>query len=117
MKIVNLETFRKMPAGILFSKYQPCIFEDIQIKGDTISVDFYTQRISDSIECSGGADLYDKLDDAKENGTELRIDLDSEGRDGCFEDDQLFAIWGRDDVINLINRLGKCLEAYKLPPI
>jgi hypothetical protein len=111
MKIVNLTEFLALPNETLFSKYEPCVFENMAIKTDNCNErDFIVQYIADSIKCTGSDDFGYILEDAEENGTSIEIDLDICGRDGCFNDDQLFAVWERQDVIKLIERLQKCIN-------
>lgn len=105
MKIVNRKEFLKQPHGILFSKYKPCILEELMIKGDSLINDFYYQDIGNSIDSNDSGDYADKLFDSKKNGTELKMDFYCQGRDGLFEDDQLFAIWSDEDRKSLIDRL------------
>ncbi len=111
MKIMNLEEFRALPGETLFSKYVPCNFGELEIKVETWERDFLTQDIASAIECSGSSEFGDKLFEAEECGTSLPMDLECCGRDGCFDEDQLFAVWERDDVVKLIERLGRCVEA------
>jgi hypothetical protein len=35
MRIVNRKTFLEYAPGTLYSKYQPCVFEDLQIKHES----------------------------------------------------------------------------------
>lgn len=110
MKIVDLTTFRAMPAGTLFSKYAPCYFEALTIKGDTWEYDFLTQQIADAITNTGSDNFCEQLDDAQATGGSLTMDFDCLGRDGCFDKDQLFAVWERPDVEALISRLQETLK-------
>jgi hypothetical protein len=113
MKIVNRATFLAMPANTLFSKYAPCYFEGLTIKGDTWGNDFLTQQIADAIDSAGGGDFTNKLERAEELGESLAMDFDCMGRDGCFDDGQLFAVWEPDDVVALIERLKDCLPCQE----
>jgi len=109
MKIVDLKTFRSLPENTVFSKYAPCFFDDLQIKGETWEYDFVSQSIADAIECSGSDDFSSKLESAELTGKSLTMDFDSYGRDGLFDGDQLFAVWESNDVKALIERLTLCL--------
>lgn len=110
MKIVNLETFRKLPPNTLFAKYQPSVFEELEIKGETWEHDFLvTSSLSSAIKCSGTEEFIDLLDRAEKTGESLAMDFESEGRDGFFDKDQLFAVWEEADVLALIERLKRCL--------
>lgn len=106
MKIVDLKTFLSLPAETLFSKYEPCLFDAICIKGDTIGAnDFCYQPIADAILCDDSSDFVDVLFDAEVNRSSFSLDLDCQMRDGFFVDTQLFAVWEPNDVAALIERL------------
>jgi len=113
MKIVNREQFLSLPTGTLFSKYSPCVFEDLRIKGDTCGNDFVVQQISDAVDASSSAEFVDLLSFAVEEGRSVNLNFDYAGRDGLFDKDQLFAVWERKDVEQLIDRLQQALrEGY-----
>lgn len=99
-----------MPPGTVFAKYDPCIFGEIQVKGETWGNDFLTQYLVDAIDCSGSDELYRLLHDAEHNGTELDMDFDCGSRDGLFDDDQLFAVFSKKDLKGLIVRLCNALS-------
>lgn len=110
MKIVNLETFRAMPENTLFSKYEPCAFGELQIKYKTIELDFFaTDGLSSCVDAVSTDDFMTKLEDARNNGTAVELDFDTISRDGMFEEGQLFAVWEKADVEQLIERLKLCL--------
>ena len=112
MRIVNREEFLKMPQNTVFSKYIPYVFGQLFIKDESIGsdgFDFYYSQIADAIDCKSSTDFDDLLDKAKRDSTlSLRMDFEGLGRDGCFEDDQLFAVFEKEDVAKLINRLKEC---------
>jgi hypothetical protein len=111
MKIIDRKTFLSLPAGVLYSKYAPCVFGDLQIKGDTVGQnDFYTQQIADSIKCHDSGEFVDILSMAEESGESFDLDLDIEGRDGLFEDKQKFAVWETADMRALIERLTRLVS-------
>lgn len=105
MKIINLEEFRKCPIGTVFSKYEPCIFNGLMIKGDTWETDFIYQDLIGNIECIDSGDFGNKLDEALMTGKSLTMDFDCMQRDGLFEKEQLFAIYEEKDVESFINAL------------
>jgi len=105
MKIVNLEAFRLLPPGTLYSKYKPCTFDGLMIKGQTWEHDFIYQDLIGNIECTDSGDFCNKLDEALENSKSLGLDFDCMSRDGLFDEDQLFAIYEDEDVKGLIKRI------------
>lgn len=114
MRVINRDAFLAMPAGTLFSKYEPCITEGFGIKGRTIShegrpIDFCEQDLLMPIACVDGNDMAGKLEASELSGESVAIDLACQGRDGCFDDDQLFLVWDQEDVQSLIARLQRAL--------
>jgi hypothetical protein len=111
MKIVDCKTFLALPPGTVYAKYAPSYFEGLCIKGDTLpnGNDWFYQQIVDSIRASDSGEWGALLDESETTGRELVMDFNFEGRDGCFEDDQLFAVWSKEDVAQLIERLKRCL--------
>lgn len=112
MKIVDRKTFLSMPANTLFSKYEPCCFYMLSIKGEKAGDnDFYTNTIADSIDSSSSGDFIDILVEAQKTGCSIDMDFNTECRDGLYDDNQLFAVWEKEDIINLIKRLNECLRS------
>ena len=113
MKIVNRKDFMEFPRGTLFCEYDPEIFGELLIKGDTIvhdgvNADWQYQEIQNSIKgcCSKRSDI---LDEAEVKGTSFELDLHALSRDGCYDDDQMYCIWEEKDVEGLIQRLNETL--------
>ena len=112
MKIVDRATFLAMPKGTLYSKYAPCYFSDLLIKEETLSEmtdqlagDWYYSNIIDGIECNDSGEWDDLLDESQETGRSLVMDYDSLSRDGCFDRGQLFAVYEKEDLRKLIEKL------------
>jgi hypothetical protein len=110
MKIVDRATFLALPPNTLYSKYAPCYMEPPSIKMDSITNDWFESEIHDAIDCQSSSDFADKLQEAQETGCSLKMDFETQGRDGCYEQDQLFAVWEPDDVKSLIARLQECIH-------
>ena len=110
MRIVNREKFLQLPKGTVYAEYEPCIFGALSIKSNCTSSgnDFYF-AIVNSVESSGSEEMLDRLIEMKENGKSFPIELDVTYRDGCFNDDQLYAVWEKEDVQSLITVLQKSL--------
>lgn len=110
MRIVDHKTFLSLPAGTVFSKYEPYAFDSLAIKGSSIGdIDFFVQEIETAVDSDHSGDFYDKLDAAQTKGASLAMDFNCESRDGLFEPGQLFAVWEKADVEGLIARLQQCV--------
>lgn len=115
MKIVNRSTFLAMPPGTVYAKYEPCIFEEMCIKGETLfhddgrPFDWFYQQIVDAVDAFDSNEWSDRLERSRLTGESVPMNFDIESRDGCFEDDQLFAVWEPADITALITRLQEAL--------
>ena len=111
MKIVNRETFLKMPPNTVYTEYEQCTFGELMIKGETWEYnDFLEQRVLEVESDSGDfGELVDILEAAEKEGKSFNLDLQCEGRNGLFDDNQLFAIFEKQDVEMLIEQLKECV--------
>ena len=110
MKIVNLKTFRSLPSGTIAMKYEPCNFGRLFVKGETWKHDFILAYLTDEIDCNSSDEFVDKLTLAEKKGVSIAMSFEETMRDGLFEENQLFAIWEKNDILGLINKLKECLE-------
>lgn len=104
MRIVNLTRFRELPPGTVFSKYQPCCFGELMMKGDTWEHDFLCQSLTGNIKSDSSEDFFNKCR-LMEQGESVDLDFDFYGRDGLFEADQLFVVYEKKDLAALIGCL------------
>jgi hypothetical protein len=93
MKIIDRKSFLDLPSGVLYSKYRPCTFDALSIKGNTRHGDFNTLLIAETL-------VSDQP--ALEDGCER---LDRWCRDGLFDQNQWFAVWEKTDVETLVRTL------------
>ena len=72
------------------------------------SDDWFDQQIVDSISCGGSGTNYEYFAnqcEKMEHGISVGMDFNTSGRDGLFNEDELFAVWEQADVDALIARL------------
>lgn len=112
MKIITKKEFLEFPEGTVFSKYTPCNFGDLRIKGESIgSIDFYYQPINSAIKCNDTGEFVDNCTKAEKESIEM--DFNCQTRDGLFGDNQLFAVWEEKDLKLFIKKLERCLYPIK----
>lgn len=106
MRIINLKQLLSLKGEALIQKYAPQYREGFEIYvGPCGTMDFVTVDL-DSIENSGDMDLSYQFDDAESDpSVDLKLDLEFYGRDGCFEENQLFAVYTKKDLDDIISRL------------
>lgn len=112
MRIVNLTTFLSLKDGTVFSKYEPYSFEDPMVKVESLKgvPDFLYDELTEAVDCTGSDDFVDILSHAQASGCSFNSDFEQTGRDGCFEENQLFVIYEQEDVEKLIARLQRALK-------
>ena len=115
MRIVDRKTFLSLPAGTVYAKWgsageyaskeQDLTYGEVAVKGETVSgVDWVEKPLLDWPEdCHDSMQWADTMG-AAINGTPtapLRIG-DGGGRDGLFDEAQLFAVFDRIEVERLV---------------
>jgi len=117
MRIVNKQEFLKLPENTLFSKYSPCNFGDLCIKGESIgTMDFYYQPLSNAIKCNDTAEFFDACTRTEKESIEM--DFNCLTRDGMFDEEQLFSVWEEKDLKGFMAKLERCLypiRTYTIP--
>jgi hypothetical protein len=119
MRIVDRATFLAM-GQVLFSKYEPINFGELMIKtGSRMPVsssdagDFFATDITctNIVNARNSNDVFDILSLAAEDSTmSIPLQFSDTTRDGLFDKDQKFAVWERQDVEALIDRLTLLLR-------
>ena len=104
MKIYRRAAFMELPAGVLFSKGKPWWFDGIYVKGDSINFkdaigDFGSLNLA-SIESHDSGELVERFEKMLEEGASFPME-DAYGRDGLFDQDDLFLVWERADLEQL----------------
>ncbi|MEX3036439.1 hypothetical protein AB4K08_01030 [Serratia fonticola] len=82
MKIVDRKTFLSLPKNTLFSVFESYSFGPLNIKGDSLSNDYFYQEIHDSIDVKNSDEFISALSSAKEKGTSLGLEFDLSGFNG-----------------------------------
>ena len=106
MKVVNRKEFLAMPAGTLYTEFEPCITNGLAIKYDTLDNGddwFYTELIASSVACDGLVEMYD--------GKELPYSSNWQGRDRAFNQDQLFIVYSPADIQAFADTLAGLINA------
>ena len=114
MKIINREKFLKMPYGTVYAKYKPFVFEELCIKEESLEDDWFYSDIVDAIDLYQEEGFEEILLRAEKTGNTIHMDFHTLCRDGCFDPDQLFAVFEIQDVKALIYKLSvDCINEKK----
>ena len=102
----------ELPEGTIFSYYEPCCFRELFIKDSNPEPDypdFSCSGLIGAVDHSSSND-FSEFCDRMEKGESLPVDFEFSGREGLFDDEQLFAIYEKEDVKKLIIRLTDTLS-------
>jgi hypothetical protein len=111
MKIITRAEMLKMPVGTVYSRYEPCVFSELYVKADdagNYENDWLYDALIGAVKTNSSEEFIEKCE-LMEKGESHDVDFESTGRDGLFDDEQLYAIYEKVDVEKLIARLQLAL--------
>lgn len=108
MRVVNRMTFLTLPAGTIYCKGVEWAFDSLSVKGDSLANDWiYLDPSWPSAFDAGEACglLWRSL----ESGSSFACE-DAYGRDGCFDEDAVFLIYEKEDLLTLRKYIDAALS-------
>jgi len=112
MRVYNRKEFIKLPDGVLFSKGKRWYWDGLSVKDGTNDYnDFYYTDLM-TIESEDDGDWSQKLEDMLQYGTSEPINQ-SGGRDGCFDDNDLFLVFEKNDLIALREHINNAIGDHQ----
>lgn len=116
MRIVSRSEFMKLPAGTIYSNYEPCIFSGLHVTGGECGPDFLTCNLLDTTADEESSDAHFAAVDRMERGEDVPLEFgESFGREGLFDNEMLYAVWSPDDIRGLSAFLLKALKEQAEP--
>jgi len=114
MKIVNIETFLKMPEGTIYTKYQSFgMVNGFYLKGESIGdIDWWYMDLLLSTEAKDSDEFFGLMDKA-EYGKEFPVAYHTHSRDGLYEEEQMFLIYSEEDIKKLVDVLSDTTKIIK----
>lgn len=107
MRIVTKSQLLKCPPGTIISRIDPVSFEEFMVfRGPCGDDDFFLTYIDRPALAQRTVEGWETM----LAGKSAPVNLDSEERDASFLDDDLFAVWERDDVESLVAILRESLK-------
>lgn len=105
MKIVNTEEMAKLPEGVIYSEYEPCILGDLKVKGEVLNegnetewAHWYDADINDV------EHMLDDLKAADSSPFEIIYSRD------VYKPEELFAIWELEDLKELSKVINNAIR-------
>lgn len=114
MKVITKKEFYLLPAGTLFSFFDPNVFEGLKIKGNTlfngdIPYDFFYTDLIGNVAAANSEQLHDVLVSAVEYNKTFDLDFEGYQRDGLYQEEALYAVYSQKDITALSNKLSGCI--------
>ena len=116
MKIMSREEFLAIEHEVVYSNYEPIVFGELAIKVSQYSDNYWVMcGIADSI---SGTPYYNEkalILDPVAVGQSISFDFEANMKETSRSDHDMYAVWERDDVIQLINRLQRVVDSMPNP--
>jgi hypothetical protein len=111
MKIVNTEEMAKLPEGILYSAYEPCILGELRIKGKTLNEGNNSTEWAQwfDADINNVKDIDDDLESGDSSPLEIIYSRD------VYEPEELFAVWEVEDLKELSEVINNAIKVITEP--
>jgi hypothetical protein len=115
VKLYTRDKFMALPAGVFFVKMAgKWANQDLCVKGETIigregrAIDFYEQTLN-IIDFADSNVLVEQLEEMLEAGASYPYNR-TDGRDGMFDDGDMFLVYEREDLAGLADQIRTAIE-------
>ena len=102
MKIITRAELMQMPDYTVFSYYERSYMRGLYIMSDKMEHDFVCMSLIDSF----SGDFEDGIK-KMEDGMDVPFDNEYFGREGYFDDDQLYVVYSQNDLDGIVGLLNK----------
>ncbi|EAW1665914.1 hypothetical protein AXM42_18445 [Salmonella enterica subsp. enterica] len=115
MRIVDRKAFLSLPQNTVYSisHWTPeggsTSITDLLIKGPTVAdADYYETAIPD-FDFNSAEEMSEEIERSIKRGWSVDPDFSVETRNSMFDENQMYAVWEKEDIERLIERLKECL--------
>lgn len=117
MKLYKRKDFIKLPKNTIYSRVDDngelctglfCKTSDSKYGNDWIEQNLISE-IGFPNNIANGFEAWEYQINKRDNFKHFETDLDCEGRDGMFEDSDIFVVWDKKDIKKLYDYLGTCI--------
>ena len=109
MRVLNRKDFLALPADTIYAKGQPWAFTGLRIKGDTIGINDWAYLDPAWVSANDSGEASCRLDEMLGAGASYPMEEDY-GRDGCFDEDEVFLVFERTDLEKLRGMIDAALS-------
>jgi hypothetical protein len=109
MKIYRRKQFLQLPVGTIYAKGERWCFGSLHIKHDTTDYGDWWSLDPCWIAANDSGEAADRLDEMLDKGASFPME-DAVSRDGLHEEDALFLVFERDDLLQLRDVIDKAIS-------
>lgn len=113
MRIYSRKEFLGLPEGTIYAKGKRWYFNGFSVKGETFGNDWAELSVM-WIDSQNDSDQWSRLEGMHEGGASYPM-AEGYGRDGCFDDEDIFLVPERADLEKLRGMIDKALSAVAVP--
>ena len=110
MRIVSRKIFLTLPAGTAYCKGKPWVFEGLSFKGNSYSND-WSYLHPEWVDANDCGEAFGRLEDMLNAGASHPM-ATAYGRDGCFDDEDVFMIFEASDLDKLAELIGEARKNF-----
>lgn len=117
MKLLNKKEFLKLPEGTMYfekpKEAMACYFGNLCVKGESLSRDFYEiDLISPDLSPVLNEQYWESFE-RLDKGETLKIDFNYGGRNGMYDDTDMYYVLDKEDVKSLLDVITEAYNSYK----
>ena len=109
MKIYNRQDFLKLPPGVVYCSGRPYAFGTLSVKADTLGTNDFVRLGLGWIDSYDSGQAGERLDEMLATGASYPMD-ECYGRDGGFDDEEVFLVFEAADLRKLIQMFTEAAE-------
>jgi hypothetical protein len=110
MRVLTKSAFLALPPGTIFCKGKPWFWEDLSVKADTLASDDFGYRTWQWVSANDSGAASDAFERSLSSGESIPIE-DAYGRDGCFDNEDLFLVFESADLLSMRADIDAALSA------
>lgn len=108
LRVLRRPDFLKLPAGTVYAKGKEWYFGSLSFKGESLGDRDWYAHDPCWVDAQDSGEAFNRLEEMLETGASYPMES-AEARDGLFEQDDIFLVFERDDLLALHGLIGDAI--------